>query len=112
MNTNYMERALKEGLDKYFKLTSSISVSNMVLFNSEGKITKYNTVQEILEEFYKARLGVYNCRKEFLVSKIMRDLEILNNKKKFIIAVIEERINIRNCKKNDILRQLLNLKFT
>lgn len=37
---------------EYFKLITPISCCNMVLFDSNNKIKKYENVKEILEEFY------------------------------------------------------------
>lgn len=97
---------MREGAEKYFKLQSTIPSSNMVLFSSEGKITKYANTCEIMEEFYDVRLNAYKRRKEYLVSKIERDLEILSNKKKFILAVINEQLRIRNAKRKDLIKEL------
>lgn len=38
--------AQQEGLLKKFKLTNTISTSNMHLFDSKGKIKKYDTPEE------------------------------------------------------------------
>lgn len=37
---------MQEGLLKKFKLTSTISTSNMHLFDAEGKIKKYDTPEQ------------------------------------------------------------------
>ena len=87
----------------YFKLSTTCQTTNMVLFNPEGKIQRYSSVIDILEEFYKWRLDLYEKRKEYLVSRIEREVCILSNKKKFILAVIEDEINIRNTKKQIIV---------
>ncbi|CAJ1431146.1 unnamed protein product [Effrenium voratum] len=50
-----LKEAEKAGLEKTFKLKSSISTSNMVLFDAEGKIAKYNSSLDILQEFCKLR---------------------------------------------------------
>lgn len=55
----YFFQAEKEGLDKYFKLSTTIPTTNMVLFNAEGKINRYANMCEILEEFYEVRLQAY-----------------------------------------------------
>ena len=39
-------------VEKEFKLSTSLSTTNLVLFNSEGKLRKYSNVVEIMEEFY------------------------------------------------------------
>jgi hypothetical protein len=41
----------EEGLFKKFKLTSTISTSNMHLFDAEGKIKKYNTPEQSIPFF-------------------------------------------------------------
>jgi DNA topoisomerase-2 len=48
---------------KTFKLTSSLSCSNYVLFSATGQIKKYKNELEILEEFYPIRLALYHKRK-------------------------------------------------
>jgi hypothetical protein len=40
---------------------------NMMLFNSEGVIRKYDTAEDILREFYELRLGFYTKRKAALL---------------------------------------------
>ncbi|XP_024630812.2 DNA topoisomerase 2 [Medicago truncatula] len=52
-----------EELRKKFNLTCTISTSNMYLFDAEGKIKKYNTPEQILEEFCTLRLKYYVRRK-------------------------------------------------
>nr|AAS90120.1 DNA topoisomerase type 2 [Tetrahymena thermophila] len=106
MSEKQMEKVQREGIDKYFKLQSTIPTTNMVLFNHEGKLTRYANICEIMEEFYEVRLNAYKRRKEYLVSKIERDLEILSNKKRFILAVINESIRVRNAKRKDLIKEL------
>jgi DNA topoisomerase II len=53
----------KDGVEKTFRLSSTISTSNMVVFDSEGKIRKYSTPEQILDDFYDLRLSYYQKRK-------------------------------------------------
>lgn len=53
----------KEGLEKAFKVTGKISTSNMVMFDPQGKIKKYATPEEVVEDFYDVRLEYYHKRK-------------------------------------------------
>ena len=41
-----MNIAKEEGLEKKFKLTTSIGTANMHLFDSDGKIRKYDTPEQ------------------------------------------------------------------
>jgi len=55
----------KEGIEKKLKLVSSLSGNNFVLFNSKGKIQRYQDEREIMEEFFGLREKLYTKRKEF-----------------------------------------------
>jgi len=58
-----VEKAEEQGLIEFFKLTSKINTSNMICFDFEGKIKKYTSPEEIIEEFYPKRLAYYQKRK-------------------------------------------------
>jgi len=63
MTGEQMAAAEKEGIEKKFKLATSISTTNMVCFDQEGRIKKYAGPEEILREFFELRLEFYNKRK-------------------------------------------------
>ena len=100
-----------EDLLKIFKLSSTLSVSNMVLFDSNNKIKKYNNVEEIFDEFYKVRLEYYEKRKKYLLHKIGYTLEKNENKKKFITLFLNGVINFRGKNKKEILKLLKENKL-
>ena len=58
-----MEKAEAQGLTEFFKLTSKINTSNMMCFDFDGKIKKYSSPEEIIEDFYPVRLAWYQKRK-------------------------------------------------
>lgn len=53
----------KDGLEKAFKCVGKLSTSNMVMFDPHGKIKKYTTPEEVIEDFYDIRLDYYHKRK-------------------------------------------------
>jgi len=112
MSAAKLKEAEANGLEKSFKLKSSISTSNMVLFDAEGKIAKYNTALDILKEFCRLRRQMYQKRKDYLVAKLTRETEILSNKARFILMVVKGDLEIRRRKKADLLTELKKLKFT
>ena len=57
-----------------FQITTSISMKNMVGFNSQKKLQRYPSSVQIMEEFYEIRLRFYEKRKDYLISKLVRDL--------------------------------------
>jgi len=58
-----MAQALAEGLETKFKIVNFINTTNMVAFDPQGRIRKYNTPEEILTEFFHLRLEYYQKRK-------------------------------------------------
>ena len=106
-----LRKFIDEGIDKHFKLTTTISTNNMVLFDSQGKLKRYTSVKDILDEFFDLRLKFYEKRKDYLISKLTRDLAILSNKTRFILAVINEEIKLRNVKKKTLCETLLQKGF-
>merc|ERR1719506_2280368 len=107
-----MREAERVGLNKVFKVRSSISTNNMMLFDADGKISRYETALDVLAEFCTLRRQVYDKRKDHLVSKLLREREILSNKARFILMVVQGELELRKKKKADLLRELKQLKFT
>ena len=104
----------KDGTNKFekkFKLISSINVSNLVAFDKNNKIKKYNTINEILKEFIETRLNYYILRKQNLVKILEEDILYLNMKIRFIKEFINGTIKISNQKKVDIINQLEKGKY-
>ena len=96
---------------KTFNLESSLSITNMVLFDPNGKLKKYTSIEEIMETFYDLRLKFYQTRKDYMISVIKKDVAILSNKARFIKMVIEDELIIRKKKRNVIVNELYDLKF-
>jgi len=94
------------------KLSTTISISNMHLFDGEGRIKKYGSPEEILNEFYPLRLKYYEKRKQYLVDTLTKEWSKLDNKVRFILAVVKEEIIVRNRKKVDLLKELEDKGFT
>ncbi|KAJ0989896.1 hypothetical protein J5N97_008252 [Dioscorea zingiberensis] len=104
--------AKQEGLEKKFKLTTSISTSNMHLFDHNGIIKKYDTPEQILEEFFHLRLEFYEKRKKKLLDNLEFELMKLDNKVRFILGVVRNEIIVSNRKKADLLIELREKGFT
>lgn len=93
-------------IEKRFKLTSSISMNNFVLFDSKQRIKKYQDEVEIMEEFYPIRLDLYKKRKEFLLGVLKKELKAMQNKCRFIEGVNDGTIQLRNRTKEQIQESL------
>ncbi|EJW02059.1 hypothetical protein EDEG_03483 [Edhazardia aedis USNM 41457] len=98
-------------IEKKLKLSTTISLNNLVCFDSKGFIKKYSSPSEIINEFYHIRLQFYSKRKEYLLKCLYEDLKKLENKVRFIKEIIEETLIIRKRKKCDIEQDLENRKY-
>jgi DNA topoisomerase-2 len=96
----------KEGIEKKFKLASSISTNNYVLFDHSGKIKRYGGEDEIMQEFFVLRKELYTRRKDYLLAKLRKERETINSKVRFIMGVIEETIKVNRVKKRDLVKTL------
>ncbi|KAJ4773439.1 DNA topoisomerase 2 [Rhynchospora pubera] len=107
-----MNIAIQEGLEKKFKLTAMFSTANMHLFDSKGVIKKYDTPEQILEEFFHMRLDFYAKRKRALLHSLELDQLKLANMINFIRGVLQEEIQLSNKKMSDLVLELRQKGFT
>ncbi|GKY99436.1 hypothetical protein MPSEU_000898200 [Mayamaea pseudoterrestris] len=96
----------KDGLIGKFKLTSSLSETNMVLFDKEGSLVRYESTADILKTFYDVRIEFYHKRKDLLICKLEREQHILSNKARFVEEVCSGILVVNNRRRNDILLEL------
>jgi DNA topoisomerase-2 len=99
------------GLEKLLKLYSTSSTTNMNLFNSEDKLKKYESVEEIIDDYYEIRLEFYEDRKEFMIDALEKEIMILSNKAKYIKEVLDGTIDLRKKKKQEIIDMLVEKEY-
>jgi DNA topoisomerase-2 len=97
--------------EQYFKMTGSFSVKNLVGWDSNVAIKRYENVQEIMGYFYPIRLQYYGLRKDYLISVLERDRMMLSEKKRFILCVINGDVKVNNVKRAKVVARLVELKF-
>jgi len=82
-------------IEKTLKLTSTLSISNMNLFNEKEKLTHYRTPNEIVDDFVLKRISYYEKRKQYLIQILEKELILLENKYKYIQQVLDGSIDLR-----------------
>lgn len=87
-------------------LIDYLYTSNMVLFDIEGKLKKYATINNILEDFCEERLKLYRIRKEGIILAMENDLKYMKNKSKFVKEVVNKKL-VLNDKDDDALNNEL-----
>ncbi|KAI9351589.1 DNA topoisomerase [Zopfochytrium polystomum] len=101
-----MAAAEEEGLEKRFKLVSTVNTSNLVTFDLHGRIRKYDTPEELIEDFYPIRLKYYQLRKDAILARLTAEWTRLENRVRFIVDVVGGGLRVQNRKKADVLADL------
>ncbi|KAG0688568.1 DNA topoisomerase 2 [Pichia californica] len=106
-----MEKSRRIGHLERFKLVSTISSSNMVAFDSTGKIKKYPHVNEIIRDYYFIRLEFYQKRKNYMVKEYSNQLEKISSQAKFVKMIIDRSLIVGNKQKKILIEELRELDF-
>ena len=95
-------------IESVFKLTDCkyTNYSNMHLYNNKGIICKYDSIEDIMKEFYFLRLIYYTKRKEYMLKTMQKELDVIKAKIRFIEEFISGEINILQ-KEDDEIENLL-----
>ena len=96
-------------IEKTLKLATTVSTNNMHMFNAECKLHKYESVSEIIDEFYDVRLSTYAKRKANQVKVMEHKLVKLSNRAKYIMGNLNDTIDLRR-KSNEAVANLLESK--
>lgn len=104
---------MMDGSNVYKKLNleTYISTENMHLFDSNGKIKKYENQYQIIEEFFDTRMEYYVRRKKFQLNQLNHDIKICHNRIKFLKAIIDNTIIINKRSKDLIEKDLVTNGF-
>jgi DNA topoisomerase-2 len=102
-------RAYPSEFETKFRLVNSHKTTNMVAFDVSGKIRRFDTVGEILETFYGARLALYGARKAHELARMDAELRELSARHMFVKAVVEGRLVVANAPDAELLEGLQGL---
>ena len=100
-----------EGIEKYLKLYSIQSTTNMHLFNEKEQLRKYTDVYEIIDDYYDIRYDYYAQRKAYIIVKLNNELKTLSAKARFIQYNLDNTIDLRKKSKEEIFAILSNFQF-
>ena len=93
-------------LEKTLKLYTTKTETNMYLFDHKQKLSKYNSVYEIIDSYFPVRLDLYQKRKEHMINLLERDVMKLHNEARFIEEQCEDIIDLRRKKKQQVIDML------
>ncbi|XP_048869800.1 DNA topoisomerase 2-alpha isoform X2 [Brienomyrus brachyistius] len=111
MTEQRLQEAEAAGLHKVFKLQAPMTCHSMVLFDHVGGLKKYETVQDILKDFFELRLKYYVLRKDWLVGMLEAESCKFSNQARFILEKIQGTLVIENKPKKELIRMLQEMGF-
>jgi DNA topoisomerase-2 len=100
-----------EEFEKRFHLMTSWKTSNMCCFDTKLNIIKYDTIGDIIEDFYGARLALYEVRRQHQIASMKDHLEELGAKWLFIRSIVDGSLKIMNQDDDVVLAGLKALKL-
>ena len=83
------------GLEKALKLSTTVTTTNMNMFNEKKQLHKYKKVEEIIDAHYKVRMNAYERRKHAQVTAMKAKVQELSNRARFIQEVVSNTIDLR-----------------
>ena len=96
------------GLEKYLKLYTTRSTTNMHMFDENEKLCHFNSVSDVIKHYMKVRLGIYVKRKAFQIEQLKRETDLLKNKARFITELLSNAIDMRGKKKEQVSEMLFS----
>jgi DNA topoisomerase-2 len=99
------------GLEKMMKLSTTVSTTNMHMFNSECKLHKYASVAEIIDDFYGVRLATYQKRKNAQIVALEKKLVKLSNRARYIQETLAGTVDLRKKNAAQVVELLTARKF-
>ena len=82
-------------IEKKLGLSSRIKLTNMHAFDRHGKIRKFASAVEILEEYAATRLALYSDRKASMLAELRGKLPWHSSVVKFLTLMCEDAIDLR-----------------
>ena len=86
-------------------------LNNMVMFDKDDKIKKYENIEEIIREYYSIRYDFYKVRKDGLIKNMEKELLFLRNKINFLECVLNNKITLKDKSMQSLEEELLKRKF-
>ncbi len=108
-----LSRMKKSGLEKVFKLDSSMSLNNMHAFDEKYNIQKYSSPEDIIEAYFPIRMELYHDRKSALECTKEYEAAMIRNKARFIEEVVDGKISLISGgkSKQDTIEELKDRDF-
>jgi DNA topoisomerase-2 len=99
------------GLEKLLKLATTVSTTNIHMFDADRKLHKYESVEEIIDSFMTIRLEAYKKRKAAQLVQLRKIFQKLSNRARYIQESLTGAIDLRKKKADEVTNLLEGLQF-
>ncbi|GAQ91105.1 DNA topoisomerase 2 [Klebsormidium nitens] len=100
-STGRLEAILPD-IERELCLTRKLSTNNMHLFDSNGHIRRFETVTDILREFFGVRLSLYERRLLHLIRQKEEELAACSYRALFVTSVLDGGVRLLKAKVADV----------
>jgi DNA topoisomerase-2 len=100
-----------DGVEKLLKLFTTVSTTNMHMFDDNIKLHKFQSVEEVIDNFYGIRLATYQKRKTYLVNEMEKKLVKLSNRARYIQETLNGTIDLRRKTAEQVTTLLTGMNF-
>ncbi|XP_066589354.1 DNA topoisomerase 2 [Prorops nasuta] len=111
VSPNKLVELERDGLHKVFKLQTTTSITSMCAFDDNQCLRKYDSVIQIMKDFYDIRLKFYEKRKDYLEGMLQAEERKLSNQARFILEKCDGTLTIENKKKKEMISELVRRKY-
>jgi DNA topoisomerase-2 len=111
MEEKHLQAAVNEGLLEKFKLNKSIGITNLVAFDTQGRIRKYDSPDQIMEEYFHYRMALYTRRKAYWLKVFHAAFRKLQNQYRFVHEIIDGKLVVSKKKKAVLVEELRAKKY-
>ena len=96
-------------IEKFLKLVTTKTTTNMYLFDHKEQLRKYATVNEIIDTYFQQRKHMYGVRITHIIKQLEAELQLLSNKARFVTENLSGEVDLRG-KKKDMIDAMLEAK--
>lgn len=94
LKPSQLQRMEAAGLEKSFRLKSTLALTNMNAFDENGHIKKFHTAEAIADAYFPVRLSLYHQRKAAMQAQMEYTASKQRNRARFIQLVSAGKIDL------------------
>jgi DNA topoisomerase-2 len=99
-------------IDKLLGISTTVSTTNMHLFDVDCKLHKYATVYEIIDAFFVTRHDTFRRRKEAQVDVMNAAMIKLSNRARYILDNLSGVVDLRKKTNQQVVELLEGMQYT